>query len=708
MMQSVIADDINVDDQAYEPAVLFLNGEYWGIYSMREKLDSYYPESNHGLDPDNIDFIEHGLAYANSGDTIHYTEMLNFLEQNDMSLDENYEYIKTQMEIDEYINYQITEIYSSNVDWPANNIKYWRPKTINGIWRWILYDIDNAFEFASRNSLAYATEPNGPSWPNPPYSTFLFRKLLENDEFKYQFIQQFASHLNITFDPQRVIDIANSINQEIESEKAKHAARWGTSLTMYVNSFANSRPQYMRSYIMSEFGLTSYSNLTVNFSEEEGLIFINNVHVPDSGFSGAYFEDVPLQITAIARPGYQFVEWEGISNNHSTSIIIISDSTISAIFEESTVISDIYINEFMADNDGFISDPQGDFDDWIEIYNGGSGIVDIGGLFITDDLAEPNQYMIPTTQPDSTSIFPDDYLVLWADKDLGNGVLHVNIKLSKDGEEIGLFSLLENTVIDTLTFGEQSSDISFGRYPDGEHVWVNMHSPTPELPNIYYLNLEADVFLEGAFYETEMYTELNTAGVIPTLQPFNTEPWNYFGTENVISPPIDAVDWILVELRDTTDASLATPESVISRQAAFVLKDGTVVDITGNSMLQFYEPIQHNLFVVIYHRNHLAVMSAQSLIETDGIYSYNFISGEANAYGGASGHKEIAEDIWGMTGGDSNADGIINSEDKLLWQSEAGTKGYKAGDLNLNLEINNTDKNYIWYDNQDADSQVPQ
>ncbi|MCD4694633.1 MAG: CotH kinase family protein [Bacteroidales bacterium] len=708
MMQSVISDVVNVDDQAYEPAVLFLNGEYWGIYSIREKLDNYYTETNFGLDPDNIDFIEHGLMHVCSGDLIHYTNMLDFLEQNDMSLDENYEYIKTQMDIDEYINYQITEIYSSNVDWPANNIKYWRPKTINGLWRWILYDIDNAFEFVSRNSLAYATEPNGPSWPNPPYSTFLFRKLLENDEFKNQFIQQFASHLNITFGPQRVIDIANSINQEIDSEKAKHATRWGTSLTMNVNSFSNSRIQYMQSFIMAEFNLASYAELTVNYNDEEGLVVINNVQVPESDFTGEYFEDIPIQVTAIAKPGYKFVEWTGISNNNSTSIIINGDSVITAIFEGSSIISDLYINEFMADNDNTIVDPQGDFDDWIEIYNSGSGIVDIGGLYITDDLAEPDKYMIPNTEPDSTSIFPGEFLLLWADKDPEDGVLHLDIKLSKDGEEIGLFDTVGLSVIDTVTFGEQSSDISFGRYPDGEQLWVTMFTPTPELPNIYYLKLEADVFLEGAFYETEMYTELNAAGLIPTLQPFNTEPWNYFGTENIISPPVDAVDWLLVELRDTTDAASATPGSVIARQAAFVLKDGTVVDLNGDSMLKFYEPIKHSLFVVIYHRNHLALMSSQSLIETDGIYSYNFTSGETNAYGGASGHTEIAGGIWGMTGGDSNADGIVNSEDKLLWQSESATRGYKACDLNLNTEINNTDKNDIWHDNQDATSQVPQ
>ena len=711
MMQAVIADVDNLDDQAYEPVVLFLNGQYWGIYSLREKLDNFYPESNFGKDPDKIDLLEHGLAHANSGDTFHYSNMKDFLEQNDMSVDENYNYIKTQMDIDEYINYQITEIYSSNVDWPANNIKYWRPKTINGIWRWVLYDMDNAFEFASRNSLAYASATNGPPWPNPPYSTFLFRKLLDNEGFKNQFIHQFASHMNITFEPQRVIDIANEINFEIESEKSKHAIKWGTSTTISVNSFADSRIQYMQSFIMGKFGLSSFADLTVNLNDEQGVVVINNVQIPEGGFTGDYFLDVPIQLWAIAKPGYKFVEWTGISNSNITSIIINGDSAVTAVFEELSIINDVFINEFLADNDNIIADPQGEFEDWIEIYNGGQGMVDIGGLYITDDLNEPAKYLIPDLQPDSTIVFPGGHLVLWADKDSIDGVLHVNLKLSKDGEQIGLFDPDGLSIIDTLTFGEQSSDISFGRFPDGEQYWGNMKIPTPGEENIFFIKLMAEVFLEGPFNETEMKTGLNTGELIPTSQPFNNEPWNYPGIENVVSIPDDVVDWLLIELRDAPDSALATSETIISRQAAFLLKDGSVFGLgdDDNGSCHFHAPpITNNLFVVVFHRNHLAVMSSEALIETNGIYTYNFTSDETKVYGGLLGHKEISSGIWGMIGGDSNADDIINSEDKSLWQSAAGTNGYKACDLNLDKEVDNSDKNDIWNNNQDAESQIPQ
>jgi hypothetical protein len=461
---------------------------------------------------------------------------------------------------------------------------------------------------------------------------------------------------------------------------------------------------------MSKFGLSSYAGLTVNINDEQGIVLINNVQIPEGGFSGEYFLDVPIQLTAIAKPGYSFVEWTGISNNNTTSIIINGDSVITAVFEESSVIDEIFINEFMADNDNTVADPEGDYDDWIEVYNGGSGMVDIGGLYITDDLDEPDKYLIPDSQPDSTTVFPGGHLILWADKDTEDGVLHLNIKLSKDGEQIGLFNPDGLSVIDTITFEEQSSDISFGRYPDGEQFWGDMETPTPGQQNVYFLKLMAKVFLEGPFDETEMITGLNINGAIPTSQPFNTEPWDYYGTENVVSFPNDVVDWLLIELRDATDAASATPETIISRQAALIRKDGAVVDIDGyTTTLQCdFTAISNNIFVVIYHRNHLAVMSAQAIVETDGVYSYDFTSGETKAFGGEFGHKEIFGNIWGMIGGDSDANGTINSGDKMIWQSDAGLNGYKAGDLNLDSEVDNIDKNGIWGNNQEAESQVPQ
>jgi len=158
-----------------------------------------------------------------------------------------------------------------------------------------------------------------------------------------------------------------------------------------------------------------------------------------------------------------------------------------------------------------------------------------------------------------------------------------------------------------------------------------------------YLSL--NVFLEGLYNGSDMNTILNADGFIPLLQPFNVPPWNYMGTESVTSMPNgDVVDWILVELRDAPDAISAIPYTIVDRQAAFILKDGRVVDLDGFSNLNFDVSINNGLFVVLWHRNHLGIMSAFSLTGSGGLYSYNFSAGESLVHGGAAGHKNIKPD----------------------------------------------------------------
>ena len=144
---------------------------------------------------------------------------------------------------------------------------------------------------------------------------------------------------------------------------------------------------------------------------------------------------------------------------------------------------DLFINEFLAKNDACCTDENGDDDDFIEIYNGGANAVDIGGMYITDDLGEPTEWQIPDTAPDSTTIEPGGFLLLWADKESEQGILHVEIKLSDEGEQIGLFASDGVTPIDTLTFGEQTEDVSKGRNPDGSDTWEFFTSPTPGATN---------------------------------------------------------------------------------------------------------------------------------------------------------------------------------------------------------------------------------
>ena len=107
------------------------------------------------------------------------------------------------------------------------------------------------------------------------------------------------------------------------------------------------------------------------------------------------------------------------------------------------------------------------------------------------------------------------------------------------------------------------------------------------------ITLDLKAYLEGPFIETEMTTFLNTTGNIPTSQPYNIAPWNYNGSEaaNPI-PNVNVVDWVLIELRETTgDAATATPDKMIEQQAAFLLNDGSIVGMDGSSILSFNHSI---------------------------------------------------------------------------------------------------------------------
>jgi hypothetical protein len=218
-----------------------------------------------------------------------------------------------------------------------------------------------------------------------------------------------------------------------------------------------------------------------------------------------------------------------------------------------------------------------------------------------------------------------------------------------------------------------------------------------------------NINLEGPYSGSEMGTNLNSSGYLPLNQPYDAAPWNYPGTESVSSiPNSNVVDWVLVELRETAgDAATATPATVIERKVGFVLNNGTITGIDGNSPLRFDVEITDNLFVVVYHRNHLGIMTANAVGLSGGEYSYDFTTGEGQVYGGHNAHKEIDTGIWGMVSGDADANGEIDNKDKDdFWEIQNGNTGYLSGDFNLSGEVNLSDKTSKWKDNAGKCSQV--
>ncbi|MFZ0033835.1 MAG: lamin tail domain-containing protein, partial [Sedimentisphaerales bacterium] len=131
-------------------------------------------------------------------------------------------------------------------------------------------------------------------------------------------------------------------------------------------------------------------------------------------------------------------------------------------------VTTLFINEFMASNnsDSDINDLQGDFDDWIEIYNASDTPIDLAGMYLTDNLDDPTKWQIPSGYSSQTTVPADGFVVIWADDETTDGPLHANFKLSAGGEEIGLFDIDGSTPIDAIVFGNQTTNISYGRYPD--------------------------------------------------------------------------------------------------------------------------------------------------------------------------------------------------------------------------------------------------
>ncbi|MBN3035823.1 MAG: hypothetical protein JW861_09575 [Bacteroidales bacterium] len=224
--------------------------------------------------------------------------------------------------------------------------------------------------------------------------------------------------------------------------------------------------------------------------------------------------------------------------------------------------------------------------------------------------------------------------------------------------------------------------------------------------------LELKAFLEGPFSSGTgiMYKFLNTYGFLPLSQPYSVPPWNYTGTESVASIPNgNIVDWVLLELRETSGGpSSATSGTIVAQRAALIRDNGHIVDLDGVSPISFDLDITQNLFIVIRHRNHLPVMSENPVPVTGRVYTYDFSSDANQAYGGPLAMKEVGTGVWGFFSGDGIPDGQVSNADKVeAWAMNAGQSGYLAGDFNMNSNVDNQDKIEGWNPNSGLGTQVP-
>jgi hypothetical protein len=224
-------------------------------------------------------------------------------------------------------------------------------------------------------------------------------------------------------------------------------------------------------------------------------------------------------------------------------------------------------------------------------------------------------------------------------------------------------------------------------------------------------------YLEGPFTGSGMSTTLNP--ILPLSHPFNPAlpyfgnplpDWYYTGAGSVgATPNNNIVDWVLVDIRDAVSAVSATPATSVARIPAYILHNGNIVGLNGSSNIELPVVINNELFVALYHRNHIGILNANGMPYSSGTYTYDFTTGSTQVYGGANAHKQLSTGVWGMMSGDGDGSGTIQTTDKTnVWMIQAGTAGYKAGDYNMNRQVNNPDKDDKWLPNLGKGSSIPE
>ncbi len=348
-----------LDAPISKPAMVYINGEYYGLYDVIERMDKHYFERKYGADRENVDLL-YGLAKVKEGDSKHYKNMIDFIDKNSMKSDANMDKVEEMMDFDNFIDYEISEIFSGNSDWPDNNIEYWRYKTpfnpdapcgLDGRWRWILYDLDYAFGLVDKKDCSFNTFNKAIGNGNELYQ-YLPYKLLRNERFKNKFINRFADLLNTTFLPERLEQISDSISLRYISQAGMHAARWSDpdryqQRVNQVKDYVRCRRDEVFRHIGKYFKIDRTLNVTLDINDRNtpNYVRINTIDIQPGTvgisqqpypWSGVYFENIPITVSAHAAKGYVFSHWEGMPEETPKSFTADLTSTlnITAHFRE--------------------------------------------------------------------------------------------------------------------------------------------------------------------------------------------------------------------------------------------------------------------------------------------------------------------------------------------------------------------------------------
>lgn len=261
LITKVAGTCLGLDYQNNRPVVVYLNGEFWGLYYIREKANENFIGAHQNVDPDTVE-----ITAGNGTSSADYKALMTYVKSHDLSVKEYYDYVCSQVDIDNYIDYIIAEMIIANTD--NGNIKFY--KTEGGKWRWIIYDVDQSSYSPDYNTVKTHLDPNGTGAADM-YSTALINGLLKNKEFFDKFLTRFAYQLNEVWTPERMNAEIDRYYSLIKDALPKESAKWGRSIK-YIDTninrlrrFFNERNENIVPMIQAQFGLSDSEMLVYGF-----------------------------------------------------------------------------------------------------------------------------------------------------------------------------------------------------------------------------------------------------------------------------------------------------------------------------------------------------------------------------------------------------------------------------------------------------------
>jgi hypothetical protein len=509
--------NMHLDCRKGQQGLLYANGDFWGVYGFREKVDHDY--SNYYYDQGRYDlfFLKlWGGSWAQYGGQAawdDWNDIHGFIKNNNMANQDNFEYVKTRLEYESLVDYILINSFVVCTDWINWNVGWWRgTNTDGGIqkWRYTLWDEDATFNHYINYTGVPGSHPYvSPCYPegltsDPKEHIVMLNRLLMNTEFKRYYVSRYIDLYNTILRPDNLIGYLNEIEAEMIPEMPAHVARWGGSMTEWQNNvqkirnFINARYSYLPNGLKTCYNLTGPFELNLAVQPPEaGKIRINSLFPEEQGWGGIYFGGVDTQLEAFeTNPNYVFDHWQLYNNvvspsdtSQNVTVNLTSGDFITAVFVPKTFSDSLVINEI-----NYKSHPDVFPRDWIEFYNPHPYSLDITGWIFRDD-NDSNSFVFP----DGTVMLPMGYLVLCRDTaafkivypDVENYIGDMDFGFSSDGELLRLYNS-EEVLIDTVHYGVE---LPWPPEPNGT-------GPTLELKQWDYDNALPESWVASAGYGT--------------------------------------------------------------------------------------------------------------------------------------------------------------------------------------------------------------